>query len=277
MAHQKANEGGGVIWCHDTGRTCITFTDDDKTKNGVFFLQVASTSPVFDGPLGEMAKTMNRIVNEVQETERSAQNRDPKLKLGFLLTGSGFLPVWKREVAYDERLEDLVDKNSLTDLDGMSYDRLGAHLRILSDEGTDGGGNLTGEWRAWWRDSAGIVHCSGAGGGCFVTHLEEEMLSEDSPQAGIYFPATHPDSPVFDPVLNKLAADLNNVVSETQAREKRNSSRDSRAVIGFIVASSGFVPVWKITQETYEQPDSERIYLHTMTPQQLDEYLQVRS
>lgn len=85
-----------------------------------------------------------------------------------------------------------------------------------------------------------------------------------------------PDA-VLDPALRDLADNLNTMVADVQAREKRNSDKDRRLRIGFLVTGSGFLPVWKIVlndTDTYGS-EADTADLEAMTDEQRDGYLRL--
>jgi len=239
-ATKKASEGSGIVWCHDEGDRCVAvFAPDVAEQPILLFARADRDSPEFDAALDDLCVSMNRVVNDTQVSGRRDRDRDD-IQIGFLRTGSGFLPVWKRDVLYTERLGDLVDVDSLTDLDVMSDDELGSYLRVNED---------AGDWRAY-TVSGGVYTCSGAGKGCFVTALDAvsdlRAVTASPTRSGDYFPTVHEESPVFDPALQELAGTLNTLVSDTEAREKQKATRDSRHRIGLVLTGRGLLPVWKI-------------------------------
>jgi hypothetical protein len=243
-ATKKASEGSGIVWCHDQGNRCIAFAPEIPELP--IFLKADRDSPEFDAALDELSVSMNRVANDTQVSGRRDRGRDD-IQIGFLRTGSGFLPVWKREVLYTERLEDLVEVDSLTDLDVMSDDELASYLRINED---------AGDWRAY-TVSGGVYTCSGAGMGCFVTALDVvpdlKVVAASPTRSGGYFPTVHEESPVFDLALHELAGTLNTLVSDTESREKQKATRDPRQRIGLAVTEGGLLLVWKIVA-TYGEP-----------------------
>ncbi|MFJ5270583.1 hypothetical protein [Streptomyces sp. NPDC088358] len=273
MARKKASEGSGIVWCHGRGSTCIAFAEDRKeTAEPEFlspFARADQSSPVYDATLNELSDNLNGLVRGTQNRSRAERGKDPELKIGFLATGAGFLPVWKREVRDSERLEDLVAIESLTDLDSMTSDQLDTYLRIDNEDGENGG-----EWRSH-RVSGGVIRCKGNGMSCFVTTLKP---SEDSKLIGKYFPAVAQDSPVHDPSLDELTVKLNSLVNETQTQERQKSNRDPKAQIGFVITGHGLLPAWKIvlpeTDGSGDDADSED--LDAMTDAQRDQFLGVK-
>jgi hypothetical protein len=247
-ATKKASEGSGIIWCHDRGNRCIAAIEPDIPEQPIFlFARADRDAPGFDAALDELSVSMNRVANDIQASGRTDRSRDD-IQIGVLRTGSGFLPVWKREVLYAERLEDLVDVDSLTDLDVMSDDELGSFLRIKE---------AAGEWRTY-TVSHGVYRCRGAGMACYVTALEEvepefRAEADRQPRSGGYFATVQEESPVFDPALNELAGTLNTLVSDTEVREQKKETKDPRQRIGLVVTPHGLLPVWKIV-EAYGEP-----------------------
>lgn len=278
---KKGSEGSGIVWCHDTGTNCVTFANGNGEETGParlipLFARVQQDSPVYDAALDELSVAMNQMVRETQLNGQSDQRKDSQVQLGLLRTGSGFLLVWKREVSDTERLEDLVDIDTLTDLEAMTDEQLNSYLRI-DNKGKELAG---GEWRAY-TVSGGIYRCRGAGMGCFVTALEKkpetELLAADSAQAGGYFPTVHDDSPVYDSALNALAGRLDALVSQTQARELQAANRTPQERIGLAITGRGLLPVWKVvvSDDAYSQADIDSTDLEAMTDDQRDEFLRV--
>ncbi|MFG2987699.1 hypothetical protein ACGFYQ_42205 [Streptomyces sp. NPDC048258] len=273
MAHQKASEGGGIVWCHDSGTACITFTDESKAMS--LFARVDQSSPVYDAALDELSLDLSGLVEETQAGERGEQGKGSELKIGFLATGSGFLLVRKRVVGKTERLEDLVDIQSLTDLESMTSDQLAAYLRInlgVTEE------NAAGQWRRHYVSEAGregghasgVIHCRGAGKSCFVT------LSATQGQAvvGNYFPTVGQDSPVYDPSLHELTVKLNSRLNEAQ---EQKTHRDPRAQIGLVITGRGLLPAWKVVDDGDYGDDADFVELDAMTDAQRDQFLRVQS
>jgi hypothetical protein len=238
-ATKKASEGSGIVWCHDTGDRCAVAATDTLEQPTFLFARTDRDSPEFDAALDELSVSMNRVANDTQVSGQRDHGRDD-IQIGLLRTGSGFLPVWKREVLDTERLKDLVDVDSLTDLDVMSDDELGSYLRINED---------AGDWHAY-TVSGGIYTCSGSGMGCYVTALDVDpdlkVVAASSTRSGGYFPTVHEESSVFDPALHELAGTLNSLVSDTESREKQKATRDPRQRIGLAVTERGLLLVWKI-------------------------------
>jgi hypothetical protein len=263
MAHQKASEGSGIVWCHDSGDACITV---DKAK---FFAKVDQGSRVHDADLVELSSKLNALVNETEIREKKKPGRDSKLQIGFLVTGAGFLPVWKRQVLASERLEELVDIKSLVDLEAMTNDQLNAHLGLKAKDG--------GEWRRHYVTKSaddGVIHCSGAGKSCFVTASQKP--SAGSALMSNFFPTVDQKSPVFDAALGDLANKLNTLVNETQARGGK-PGKDPRIQIGFVITGSGLLPVWKIVDTDGPGDYANLIELDAMTSEQRDKFLRVSS
>ncbi|MEU0054445.1 hypothetical protein [Streptomyces sp. NPDC006309] len=230
VANKKGSEGSGIVWCYGEGTRCSAHVTDKAEHPRFLFNRRSRTLPEFDAALDELSVSLNRVADDTQVTGRQNHGRDD-IQIGLLRTGSGFLPVWKRDVLDTERLEELVDVNTLTDLDVMSDDELGSHLRINED---------AGEWRAY-TTSGGVYDCTGAGMGCFVTAVDAKAGG-----SGGYFATVQEESPVFDPALHELAGRLNTLVSDTESREKQKGTRDPQQRIGIAVTKDGLIPVWKI-------------------------------
>jgi hypothetical protein len=263
MSWKKANEGGGLVWCHDTGDSCHTSVEPEKP-----FAFVGKQSEFFDAPLETLAEKLNLLVGETQATEKNKQNKDPKVQIGFLRTGAGYLPVWKRQVLDSESLGDLVDVKSLTDLDAMTIQKRDAYLKVRIDEGKDG---------AWRNHSSkgGVVHCHHAGMSCFVT------VEASSGQMTTYFAEVNQGSPVYDAALATLSSKMNAAVRETQAAAMQSQSKDPRLQIGFVSTGAGFLPVWKrVLADTERLEDIVDVktltHLDALTSEQLDAHLGVR-
>ena len=236
---KKASEGSGIVWCHDHGDRCAVAAI--RPQQPRFLLARADrSSPEFDDALDELSVGMNLVAEDAQIRGQRERNRDD-IQVGLLRTGSGFLPVWKREVQDDERLGDLVDVDSLTDLDSMSDDDLGSFLRVDAAGGT---------WKAYSKDEHGVYTCSGAGMGCFVTALdslpEAELAAADPRRSSGYFATVDQDSPVFDATLQELAGTLNRLLSNIEEREKKDSTKHAGQRVGLAITESGVLPVWKV-------------------------------
>ncbi|OED00939.1 hypothetical protein [Rhizobium sp. YK2] len=237
--YKKASAGGGTVWCYKKGNACVVSVVDDAGERGVvrrYFSWPSPESREYDAALAELSNNLNDIVNQIQARERRMGKKDRKLEIGFLRTDHGFLPVWKRDVAEHERLEDLVDVSSLRDLEAMSDGDVSKYLQIQS--------RYKGTWHAYKVDPAGIYHCSRPGGGCFVTAAS--MNDDDGAEMSNYFPKVAENSPVYDAALAEVSDRLNAAINEVQQREKQNSARDSRLEIGLVVTEIGFQPIWKI-------------------------------
>ncbi|MFD0033046.1 hypothetical protein ACFVJK_33185 [Streptomyces sp. NPDC127172] len=272
MGLKKASEGGGIVWCHDSGNECVTYYEEESAESRSLFAAVEQNSPFYDSSLDELSGKLNGLVGEVRG--RGDGGRGSELRIGLLKTGVGFLLVWKRQVKPSERLEDLVDVGSLTDLSSMTSDQLNEYLRIDRDDESSGG-----VWRKHYTTATGddgLIHCVGAGKSCFVTALRQSV---DSSLVGNYFPTVTQDSPVYDPGLHDgLTAKLNDLVHEVQARGRQNSKSDPRVQIGFVITGRGLLPAWKLVlSEEDQQDDAASVDLDSMTDAQRDKFLRVKS
>ncbi|MFF1643486.1 hypothetical protein ACFVXA_38895 [Streptomyces sp. NPDC058246] len=281
MPRQKASEGGGIVWCHDSGSACLTFAEVKGSTQPEFislFAKVEQNSPVYDPALDELSDSLNRLVTETQAGGRYEQGEGKEVKIGFLVTGDGFLLVRKRGVGKEERLEELVDIETLTDLDSMTSDQLAEYLRIRRE-----GGKNAGQWRRHTvtqksdpdPSSTGIIICRGGGKSCFVTALAPQGATV----IGNYFPTVAQDSPVYDPSLHELIGKLNSLLNETQVREKQKSSRDPMAQIGLVITGHGLLPAWKIvaSDDDHHGDGVGSVDLDDMTDAQRDQFLRVKA
>lgn len=243
---KKASAGSGIVWCHDTGSNCVSHItkEPDRESFAEYFASADEDSPGYDPALSALSKQLNELVRQTQAADTSDRVRTDELRVGFLRTGSGFLPVWKRLVGDTERLSDLVDVSTLTDLEAMADERLDEFLHIASTENYSRGGT----WKTYTVDPQGIYHCRGFGKACFVSHLKAKVEEGDSAPASRYFPTVEESSSVYDVALNELSAKLNAAVSQTQTTEKADSAKDSRLVIGLVIGETGLLPVWKIVE-----------------------------
>ena len=268
MAMKKANEGGGIVWCHDTGSTCHASV---KTQTGAesdshLFAMAEGNSEFFDSHLEKLTRELNRIVSEARSAGLATQGKDPRLQIGLLTTGAGYLPVWKREVEDSEALADLIDVGSLTDLDAMTLDQRDAYLKV-DELATDG------DWHNH-STSGGVVHCHHAGMSCFVT------VKAEGADAG-YFESVGQNSPVYDAGLATLTRKMNQMVSEAQTSGLRAASRDPALQIGFVSTSAGLLPVWKRVLASTERLDDVTkgqpvTHLEMMSPSEQDAHFGVR-
>jgi hypothetical protein len=270
MASKKGSEGSGIIWCHDSGSDCLTFVEDEtKPELLPMFARARHDSPVYDGALDELSRRLTDMAAaaHAQRTRRDVAGADTQI--GILKTGAGFLLVWKRDVSSTERLEDLVDVDSLTDLDAMSDAERDSYLGLRESDG--------GEWRRGLaaRDS-GLYHCRSAGENCFVS---VEMVRADAgavePTTTLtYFPTVDEGSPVYDRDLRELASRLNAAINEVQA----NGAADRPGQhIGLTITDRGLLPVWKNAPfDDDEVGDrTDLVDLEAMTAAQRQAFLQL--
>lgn len=256
---KKASEGGGVVWCHDSGSACIVHMKE--RGSGLFFARAQTDSPVYDAALAELSDKMNEVLKQTQTTATLA-DKNKGLEVGFLKTGAGFLPVWKRDVGETEKLHELVDVATLTHLDEMTFDEMGAYLKIQTVLGGDG------TWYTY-HVKGGVIHCSGSGMACFATVMK--AFSDSAPS---YFPKVGQNSPVYNAALAGLSDKLNDLVAEAQSQGKKASARDPKAQIGLVITGFGLLPVWKIVCDEKDLPAGS-IELGSMTSDEQDKFLKV--
>jgi hypothetical protein len=266
MSWKKANEGGGLVWCHDSGTSCHA---TPKTRERLF--AVASKQSVFfDASLEQLAEGLNRLVRDTQAEELMRQGRDARLQIGLLRTGAGYLPVWKREVTDSESLADLVDIESLTDLDSMTVEQRDVYLKVKKDGGD------AGDWRNH-SSSGGVVHCHHAGMSCFVT---VKAGVSQSASGSKYFADVDRESPLHDPALSTLSLEMNDLVGKAQAAASRYNEKDARLQIGFVSTGAGLLPVWKRVLADNEQLEevtdaATLTHLDALSEEQLDAHFGV--
>jgi hypothetical protein len=269
MASKKASVGSGIVWCHDSGDTCIAFADNATVPERLaMFARVEQDSPVYDAALDELSQRLTDLTDAVHSQRQKREAASAETQLGFLRTGAGFLLVWKRVVPNTERLEELVDVDSLTDLDAMTIDQRDSYLGLQEAD--------SGDWRTY-TVSGGVYRCKGAGKGCFVTE-EALRIDADSRKTATYFPAVGEDSPVYDRALRELADRLNAAISEAQT-QAANSTR-SRTVehIGLAITERGLLPVWKLTASDDDNAGdgTDLVDLEAMTEEKRQAYLRVK-
>lgn len=273
MAWKKASEGSGIVWCHDQGSSCHTSvkTKDGSNVTGKPFASVVQNSLFFDSALNSLSEKLNSLVNDTQTQAIDGQHKDVGLQVGFLRTGSGYLPVWKRLVLESEKLEDLVNISTLTDLDVMTLDQIDAYLQLKDSGATNG----------WWRHSTsgGVVHCHQGGMSCYVTVKEQVSGSR---QTTTFFAEVPVGSPVYHTALAELTTKMNHLVSKTEAEAIKSLGEDSKLEMGFIATGSGLLPVWKRVIRGAEKLDdivdsNTLLDLSALTDEQLDAHLGVSS
>ncbi len=240
MAKKFGSEGSGIVWCHPGGTNCITpkivniIENDRKT----YFIHPAEADEYYDKDLSDLTNQMNELVASTEASEKAQKKRDAALEIGFLQTSNGYLPVWKRNVSDNERLEDLVDRNSLTPLGSMEPEEVKAYLQIEAENGSDG------TWYGYKR-SGGTYKCKGAGMGCFVTVASMNRYKDISESN--YFPKVAESSPVFDPALRDLANKLNAALNDTQKKHFRaEPTAEITREVGLALDDEGISVVWKV-------------------------------
>jgi hypothetical protein len=272
MAMKKASEGSGIVWCHDSGSACIAFAEEATIPEKLtMFARVEPGSPVYDPALDELSQRLTQLTDAVQPPRQKREIAGAETQLGFLRTGAGFLPVWKREVSSTERLEDLVDVDGLTDLDAMTVAQRDSYLGLREED--------SGDWRAY-SVSGGVYTCKGAGEGCFVT---VEALSAEADDTGsmktvTYFPTVGEDSPVYDRALGELADRLNAAINEVQAQAANSATERTGKQVGLTITDRGLLPVWKSAASDDDKTGdgADRFDLEAMTETERQAFLQVK-
>jgi hypothetical protein len=118
----------GTIWCYGSGIRCIVSTVTVEGGEATDFSRFAvsrNTSLVNDEALIELSKKINELI-----VETHTKRKNPELKLGFLITDHGILPVWKRELDDTQDIAQFTSVENLVSLDNMSDAELADFLQL---------------------------------------------------------------------------------------------------------------------------------------------------
>ncbi|MCK0197089.1 hypothetical protein MWN34_09205 [Ancylobacter sp. 6x-1] len=239
------SEGGGVLWCHPGGTNCVVKVKKVLTPEGAdgerYFNHPAADAAHYDPDLDALTQQMNSLVDAAQQRGLAGGRKAPGLQVGFLRTPNGYLPVWKRDVADNERLEDLVDVSTLTPLGSMSDEAVSAHLRLASQ-------TAAGDWYVYKKTTTEYT-CESGNGNCYVTVASADGFRTVTDS--IYFPKVDEGSPVYDPELATLADELNAALNATQKTAlQRTGTSPTEREIGLAFEEDGLTVVWKVVRRS---------------------------